>query len=316
MPCFRALVICVVLLLACGAHAQGTPAASSQPPAPLLKHWSGMRALQSIRTQLSFGTRALDTPGHAREIAYIMSSLAATHAVIRTQQWQYNAPDGTQHSLTNIIARFDPDNPHRMIVGTHYDSIRHAYRDATHPDAVMPGANNSASGVAVLLETARQLAAHPPAIGVDMVFFDGEEGAISQGEGDPHWSAIGSAYFAAHVKEHYPGALPAQGVILDMVCYKKLKLYPEPLSLQAAPKEVERFWDIGNALAPQIFLRTPTFPVLDDDNALTAAGIPSFLVIGFDYTPWYNTTQDTPDKCATASLAAVGRTLLAYVEEI
>ena len=88
-----------------------------------------------------------------------------------------------------------------MIVATHYDSIVKAYRDAKNPDAPMPGANNSSSGVAVLLETARVLSLLPePPVGIDMVFFDGEEGSKSLGAGDPDFKPIGSPHFAEHLR--------------------------------------------------------------------------------------------------------------------
>ena len=100
-------------------------------------------------------------------------------------------------AMTNIIARFKPYNPRRVIVATHFDSIVKAYRDTKKPDAPMPGANNSASGVALLLETARVLSEMPeaPPVGIDMIFFDGEEGSISIGAGDPNSHPIGSPLF-------------------------------------------------------------------------------------------------------------------------
>ena len=203
-----------------------------------------------------------------------------------------------------------------MILGTHYDSILRAYRDKDHPDAPMPGANNSASGVALLLETARALHAQTiaPPVGIDLVFFDGEEGAQSLGEGDPNFAPLGSPYFASHLADTYPGAKPDQAVIFDMVCWRGEKLRPEAGSLHFAADLVDKFWNIGRTFAPAFFATTPTpGEILDDQAALDEAHIPSFLVIGFDYEPWYNTTGDTPDKCSEAALNGVGRTLLRYL---
>ncbi len=217
--------------------------------------------------------------------------------------------------MTNIIARFQPQNPRRVIVATHYDSIIKAYRDAKDPDAPMPGANNSASGVALLLETARVLSLLPkPAIGIDMVFFDGEEGSISLGAGDPNFQPIGSPYFVQHLKDFYPAKKPEKAVDFDMVCDKDLHLKPEPSSLTSAKAEVKKFWDIGIATAPSAFeMRNTPYSISDDHTALQEAGIPSFVVIDFEYEPFYNTLQDTIDKCSAQSLEAVGRTLLQYL---
>ncbi|MGH6779618.1 MAG: M28 family peptidase [Bradyrhizobium sp.] len=277
--------------------------------------WDGQRAMHGIADLLRFTPRSLDTVGHRQTIDYIKAALAKTRAVVSTQRWVYRDDAGKPHKMTNIIARFQPADPRRVIVATHYDSIVRAYCDAHNPDAPMPGANNSASGVAVLLETARVLSLLPkPPVGIDMIFFDGEEGPKSLGAGDPHWKALGSPYFAAHLHDFYPGKKPEQAVVFDMVCYRDLHLEPEPFSLASAMPEVKKFWNIGMTIAPQAFSTQVTrYPISDDHTALAQAGIPSFLVIDFDYEPFFNTTQDTLDKCSATSLQAVGRTLLQYL---
>lgn len=305
---FRACLILlplVVLLTLPPARAAG-----SMPDAG----WSGERAMHDIATQLSFGARALGTPGHEQTIGFIKQELAKTAARVETQQWIMQGGSGPV-TLTNIIARFNPENPKRIIVGTHYDSIVRAYRDRQHPEAPMPGANNSASGVAVLLETARAISAEAAPVGADLVFFDGEEGPQSLGEGDPAWHPLGSPYFAAHLGGFYPRQKPQKGVVLDMVCYKNLVLQPEAYSYALARKETDAFWRIGAEVAPGVFNPQPTLSVSDDQNALIGAGIPSILVIDFKYDPWFNTTEDTLDKCSAASLEAVGRTLVRFLHE-
>jgi Peptidase family M28 len=303
----RAAILLAILTLATAALAQ-----SATPPVEL---WQGQRALGDIAQQLTFGVRALDTPGHAKTIAYIEAQLRQAGAVVTEQRWTSNL-GGRTHALVNIVGRFFPEKPRRIILGTHYDSIIRAYRDKHHPDAPMPGANNSASGVALLLETARALKAAPtaPPYGIDLVFFDGEEGPLSLGDGDKHWQPLGSPYFAAHLAALYPDALPVKAAIFDMVCWRKEKLRPEPVSLRYAGEETERFWKIGTALAPRIFSTEPVeAPIYDDQLALNEARIPAFLVIGFDYEPWFNTTHDTLDKCSEAAMSAVGHTLIRYI---
>ena len=80
-----------------------------------------------------------------------------------------------------------------------------------------------------------------------------------------------------------------------------------------APDDVKRFWQIGQQVAPSVFNPNPGREIGDDQIALGQAGIPSFLLIDFDYDPWFNTTKDTIDKCSAQSLDAVGRTLLRYL---
>jgi Zn-dependent M28 family amino/carboxypeptidase len=299
-------LIAIAWLLALPAHAQTNVEVSL---------WQGKRALSDIARQLSFGVRALDTAGHQKTIDDIKAEMKKLGIETTEQRWHSNVA-GQSHDLTNLIARFAPDNPRRIILGTHYDSIVRAYRDKDHPDAPMPGANNSASGVALLLETARAVTAAktPPRAGIDFVFFDGEEGPVSLGAGDPHWQPLGSPYFAEHLDALYPAAKPVEAVIFDMVCWREEKLKPEQASLLYASDQVNRFWNIGRTFAPTFFSAQPTTePIFDDQIALNQARIPSFLVIGFEYEPWFNTTEDTLDKCSEAALNAVGRTLMRYI---
>jgi glutaminyl-peptide cyclotransferase len=313
---FSLAVIAVAAVAATGASFGLHHRAAADPAAVSVDAWSGDRAMDDIAMQLKFTPRSIGAPGHQQTIDYIESQLAKTPFVaISKQRWTYRGEDGADHAMTNLVARLEPSNPRRIIVGTHYDSIVRAYADTQNPDGPMPGANNSASGVALLLETARALGRlPPPPVGIDMIFFDGEEGPKSLGAGDPNWFALGSPYFTAHLCDYYADRKPESGVIFDMVCYRELQLKPELSSVVYAKDQTVKFWSIGSTIAPSVFLRTPTpYPVSDDHTALTAAGIPSLLVIDFEYDPWFNTTQDTIDKCSAASLADVGRTLLRYL---
>lgn len=278
--------------------------------------WDGKRALAGIVDLVGFTPRAMETPGHQQTIDYIIAELKKTKFdAIQTQRWTAQEA-GRSMAMTNIIARFNPSNPKRVIVATHYDSIIKAYRDAEHPDAPMPGANNSASGVALLLETARAISAAPdaPPVGIDMIFFDGEEGPISMGAGDPNFHPVGSPYFVSHLSDFYPDRKPERMLDFDMVCDRDLHLQAEQSGLASAPAEVIKFWQVGRRIAPGAFATTVApYGIDDDHSAFHKAGIPSFVVIDFDYEPFYNTTQDTPDKCSTQSLEAVGRTLLTYL---
>ncbi|MGJ4998443.1 M28 family peptidase [Bradyrhizobium sp. HKCCYLS3077] len=278
--------------------------------------WDGQRALGHIADLLKFTPRSMGEPGHQKTIDYIKAAMAKSAAeAVLTQSFTAKGDDGKAIPLTNIIARFQVQNPRRIIVATHYDSIIKAYRDPKTPDAPMPGANNSASAVALLLETARVLSlSGKPDIGIDFIFFDGEEGPKSLGAGDPTWRPLGSPHFAANLKTYYPTIKPEKAVDFDMVCDKDLRLQPEPSSLASALPEVKKFWSIGSRIAPQAFSPEPTaYPISDDHTALMQAGIPSFLVIDFDYEPYFNTTQDTIEQCSAQSLEAVGRTLLRYL---
>ena len=312
---FRLAIIALLALPSGPLFAQEKP---DQGKADLVKieSWDGNRALAVIVDLLKFTPRSMETPGHQQAIDYLTAELKKTKFdPIVPQRWIAREAGRTM-AMTNIIARFNPDNPRRVIVATHYDSIIKAYRDAKTPNAPMPGANNSASGVAVLLETARVLSEMPeaPPVGIDMIFFDGEEGPLSLGAGDPNFHSIGSPYFVENLAEFYPKAKPEKMVDFDMVCDRDLHLKADQSGLRSAPAEVKKFWEIGMQIAPHAFeRRAAPYAIEDDHTAFQNAGIPSFIVIDFEYEPFYNTTEDTPDKCSVQSLEAVGRTLLRYL---
>jgi glutaminyl-peptide cyclotransferase len=289
--------------------------ALAQAPPPDVSQWQGQRALADIDTLVGFGPRAMDVPGHRKTIDMIVAEMKKLGVTAHEQSWNSTVA-GQTHAMANVIASMYPDAKRRIILGTPYDSIIRAYADKQRPDAPMPGANNSASGVAVLLETARALHMQrtPPGIGVDFIFFDGEEGPLSLGAGDPHWQALGSPYFTEHLAETYPETKPEQAVIFDMVCWREMKLHPEQASLLYAADQIDKYWNIGRTFAPAFFNQQPTAqPIFDDQIALNDIHIPAFLVIGFEYDPWFNTTEDTPDKCSAAALNGVGRTTLRYI---
>jgi glutaminyl-peptide cyclotransferase len=305
VPKFAAALTLALMLRAAPAGAE-----------PKLDLWDGQRAMADIAALLKFTPRSLDTAGHQQTIDYIKAVLAKTSVdAVTDQRWVFRDDSGKAYAMTNVIARFQPSNPRRIILATHYDSIVRAYRDPKDPNAPMPGANNSASGVAMLLETARVLSqSDKPALGVDLIFFDGEEGPKSLGAGDPAWHALGSPYFVAHLKDYYPSAKPEKAVVFDMVCDRDLQLKPEPSSVASAMSEVQKYWSAGLKIAPSAFTtKLTSYPISDDHTALNAAGIPSFLVIDFEYEPFFNTSQDTIDKCSAQSLEAVGRTTLQYL---
>ncbi len=142
----------------------------------------------------------------------------------------------------------------------------------SNPDAPMPGANNSASGVALLLETARALGRlPPPPVGIDMIFFDGEEGPKSLGAGDPNWFALGSPYFTAHLGDFYATRKPRSGVDFRYGLLPAAQAQTGTVLGRPTPRnETAKFWSIGAAIAPAVFLRMPTpYPISDDQTALT-----------------------------------------------
>jgi hypothetical protein len=272
----------------------------------------GEEMLAIISQQLRYGPRFLSSPGHERAKNFIIAELSAMGLTVKKQNMERNSADSNKATVTNIIGQFNPKAEKRILLGTHYDSKRYANLDSKNPNKPVPGANDSASSTAVLLGLARYFVnqENPPGVGIDFVFFDGEEGEENL-ETDA-WHPLGSEYFAEHLNEIYKKK-PVGGIILDMVCDKNLNIKKEKSSLKAAPEKVNNFWKLAEELNLTGFSDKVTKGEIQDDHtALNKAGIPTFLIIDLDY-PYFHTTQDTEDKCSSESLKNVFGALKNYI---
>jgi len=274
----------------------------------------GNEMLAVIDQQLRYGPHYIGSPGHRNVQEFLIAEMQEQTKEVKTQSWDYKATDGNTYQLTNIIGRLYPTQERRIILATHYDSKKFADKDWSRKDLPVPGANDSASGVAVLVELARVLGNSNmiPNVGVDLVFFDAEEGDINQGSDYRDWKPLGSTYFAGHLSEIYGNNKPISALVLDMVCDKDLKIYKEQSSVQNAKLQVDSFWSIAQKVDSMVFRDEVKQTINDDHTPLNQAGVPSFLLIDFEYPP-FHTTSDTLDKCGAKSLETVARAVFDYV---
>lgn len=211
--------------------------------------------------------------------------------------------------MENIIARSNTSGSRRRIfLGTHYDTRPFADNDAEprNRTSPVPGANDGASGVAVLLELARQLNnKRIPDFGVDLIFFDGEDSGEPGHDGT---YCLGSAHFARHV----PAGLYEFGIIVDMVGDSNLEIYREGISDNYCRSLVDDFWRVAMRTAPSEFIDTVRYRIFDDHVPFINHGISAILIIDFDYSFWH-TTKDIPQQCSAESLETVGQALLAFL---
>ncbi len=274
----------------------------------------GQEMLAIISQQLNYGPRHPTSSGHKKVQNFIIAEMQTLADEVKTQTWVHSEASGDSYELKNIIARFSPEKENRIIIATHYDSQKISFRDLFDKGQPSPGANNSASGVAVLLEFARLLSVseEPIDVGVDIVFFDGEEGEESQGGDFTNWQPLGSVYFTEHLQDFYENKKPISAVVLDMVCDKDLKIKKEASSVRDALKQTQAFWDIAVDINNNVFKDEVGQEIRDDHTSLNQAGIPSFLVIDYDY-PYWATSKDTIDKCSAESLETVLEVLWEYI---
>jgi len=211
--------------------------------------------------------------------------------------------------LTNLIAAFRPQAATRILLCAHWDTRPRADRDENNSrrNDPMIGANDGASGVAVLLEIAGLLQSAPPPVGIDIVLFDGEDYGK---EGDRDRYLLGSKYFAEHGHGKY---VPRFGILLDMIGDRELEIPKEQNSLRFAPDIVQLLWNTARELGVTQFVDEVGDEVLDDHWPLNAAGIKTIDLIDFNYPDrtnrFWHTHQDIPENCSAESLEAVGAVL-------
>ena len=273
------------------------------------REFDGERAFGFLQQQLAFGPRIPGTPGHERAGDWILTQLRADADAVVIQAFTHVTRRGDVLHLRNFLARFRPALPERVLFLAHWDTRPHADQSANlgAQRLPVPGANDGASGVAVLLGVAGALKVKPPAVGVDLLFVDGEDYGDFADSSDV---LIGSRYFAAHQPAGYP---PLYAVLFDMVGDKSLEIYYEGNSQTAAPEVVDRVWRTARDLGYDgYFLPGTKHTLVDDHVPLQRAGIHAIDVVDFDY-PFWHTTEDTIDKVSAASLQIVGDVAVALV---
>ncbi len=256
--------------------------------------FNGQRALKDVVTQVSLGPRIPGSVSHAQGIAYIQRELimAGWSVLIQSTNWQ-------GFDIQNIIASRSDSNPN-IIVGAHYDSRLLADQDTVPGQRLpVPGANDGASGVAVLLELARSLPVDTTPVW--LVFFDAEDNGGLNGR---QW-IMGSKAFVSLLTEK-----PHAAVIVDMVGDSNLNIYEERNS---DPQFTAEIWRQAAKLGySKYFISSPKYDMIDDHTPFLEAGIRAVDIIDFDY-PYWHTTADTIDKVSVSSLQAVGKTLWAWI---
>jgi len=277
--------------------------------------FDGQRAFGYLEQQMRFGPRIPGTPAHDSAADWIHALLRARADTVIVQEFAHKTKSGQVLHLRNLLARFRPQAAERVLFLAHWDTrpTADADSDIARRKRPVPGANDGASGVAVLLGVADALKAKPSplAVGVDLLFVDGEDyGNFA----DTNDVLIGSRWFAAHQPVGYP---PLYAVLFDMVGDKDLTIYYESNSQAFAPEVVDRVWrtaaDLGYGRA---FMQGVKHSLIDDHVALQKAGIHAIDVVDFDYGPgnaYWHTTQDTIDKVSAASLKIVGDVAVALV---
>ena len=266
--------------------------------------FDAQRAFRDLRAQVAIGPRPAGSPASRRTERLIVARLRS--AGIRDVR--------VQRPYRNVVARIPGAEPGTVVVGAHYDT-------KDRPGFV--GANDGASGVAVVLELARSLPRRLKGPSIDLVLFDAEEapsGASFESGGDR-----GSRQFVRYARQGRAQGSPALAsmramVLFDMVGDCDLHIPREANSdpdLYAAFAQAAR--EASGSQAPFV---GEAAGILDDHTPFAEAGVPAVDLIDFDYGPgpspgaWWHTRADDLAHVCASSLGAVGGPALAALPAI
>jgi hypothetical protein len=263
------------------------------------------KAFSFIEKQCSFGPRVPNSDAHRQCEDYLYDQLSLFAERIRKQKFiHFDEKRGDSLYLTNIIASFDTGNQNRILLCTHWDCRPWSDKDPDSSNHNLPvmGANDGASGVAVLLTLAEIFKNNPPAMGIDIILFDGED--YGDYEIADQW-LLGSKYFTANIGSYRPRYV----IMVDMIADADLDIHKDYYSNTYAGWLVNRIWKAAQLEKAESFYPDVLHTVYDDHVPFLEIGIPAAVIIDLDY-DWWHTINDTPDKCSAESLGEVGRVVL------
>jgi hypothetical protein len=297
------LTAATVATVACGRADGEANADAAQPAAGSYPRFDGSSAYQLVRRQVAFGPRIPGSEGHRQMAGWVEGFLAERADTVILQRFTHVTTADDTLPLVNFLARFRPDATASVLLLAHWDTrpISDQARDPADRAKPVPGANDGASGTAILLELASMMRDSPPPYGVDLLLVDGEDYGDFTADRDVF---LGSRYFAANLPE---GFEPEFGVLLDMVGDRDLELPVESLSNSYAPEIVDRVWNIAHNMGfGSVFQRSLGGAIRDDHIALNEAGLPTINIVDCCDQPYWHTPDDTPDKVSASSLGVVG----------
>lgn len=279
-------------------------------------------AMKHIEAQCQWGPRTPGSTAHDKCADYIANTFRSYGLDVSLQRVNLQGWDGKTFPCVNITASYKPELKQRVVICSHWESRPWADNDpdsTKHRQPVM-AANDGASGVAVMLELARQMASLNPKVGVDFVCFDMEDyGAPYWGTGADDGSdwCLGSQYWAANLPDGYR---PRYGILLDMVGGADTNFRYEHYSRQFAPDVVARLWSCAvSDDARELFLHEDGTAIMDDHIPMNRiAHIPTIDIVGetgSGFSSTWHTTQDTPSNISLRHLRAVGQTLMQMLFE-
>ncbi len=271
-------------------------------------------AYDQVKAQVDFGPRNPGSKGHDETLQYLQNELKKYADEVQLQSFTYTGYNEEKLVLTNIIGKFNPSAKRRIILCAHWDTRPRAEKDKDPAKRNLPilGANDSGSGVGVLLELARLLKNQKVNYGIDIVFFDGEDYGK---EDDLNNFCLGSKYFSANYNQPVYSAF---SILLDLVGDKEANFSEEGNSLKYAPEVVNMVWGIASQVNASMFTPVEGESIYDDHIPMNQAGLKTIDIIDAELvgadTPvkrrnYWHTQNDTMENIGKNTLQQVGDVL-------
>ncbi len=281
----------------------------------------GDRAYDYLKKLCAFGPRKGGSAANTKQREYVAAHFKANGATLKEQK--FRAPDyaiprrPVVAEMVNLIGSWHPERTERVVIAAHYDTRPYPDMEPDPDRRKGPflGANDGASGVAVLMEIANSLKDFETPWGVDLVLLDGEELLYELDDGSRLGEFfLGSKEFGRRYKaEKRTGKTRyVAGFVLDMVGDRELTIPMEPMSLKLAGGLVREVWTVAGKVDAPAFVDNVGREVMDDHLPMNDAGIPTIDIIDFDYPQWH-TADDLPEFCSADSLAQVGRVVTGWL---
>ena len=296
---------------------------SSNPVEPQLvvPRFDRDSSLEYIKNQIAFGPRVPNTKEHAACKEWLVGKFENLGIRVIQQNFTAKAYTGTVLNGTNIIATFNPEAKKRILLAAHWDTRPFADQEPVKKDqdqAVL-GADDGASGVAVLIEIARQLQQQPIDVGVDIILFDAEDYGQGGGDGNIKTWCLGSQHWAA--KPHQAGYKARFGILLDMVGAENARFTKEGTSMTYAPNIMNKVWKIAKEKGySNYFVNVESRELVDDHLFINQiAGIPTIDIINrpvaskTGFGEYWHTLHDDMSVIDKRTLRVVGQTVLEVI---
>ncbi len=297
------------LVISCKQDKQKVPQENIKVKIPA---FNGQSAYDLVKAQVDMGPRNPGSQASKKAIKWMSNQLKSNGWEVSKQEFEASLYTGEKVQGVNIIGQYNPQVKERVMLCAHWDSRMIADKDSVRMDEPIPGANDGASGVGVLLEIARVIDQNPIPMGVDIIFFDLEDQGADGGGKDYSWG-LGSQFWARNLHEK-----PYQikyGILLDMVGEKNAQFPKEGFSMKVAPGLVNQVWRVAKLLKKDNYFVNRNIGYITDDHRfiIEYARLPVIDIIGYredGFMQAHHTHADDMSSIDKNTLSAVGQVVL------